>query len=246
MSSAAQIIQSALERIGAYGQGQTMTAADSARGLDQLNKVLDSLSNESLACYAFTEVVFTLIPGKYQYTVGTTGTPDVNATRPLKLREGRGAAYTLDANGNRYPLDVIPQSEWNAIGNVSANTVSNLPTVLFYDPQFPLGIINVWPYPTMGNIVHADALLQLGDMANLSQTFSLPPGYELMIETQLATQLWSFFKTGELSRTLAIQANNAKRNVKRTNKRNDKASLDTALLGNPGQYNIYTDSYRPT
>lgn len=244
MSSASQLIQAALERIRAYGTGQTMNASDSARGLAQLNKVLDSLSNESLACYAFTETVFTLTPGKAQYSIGQTGAPDITATRPLRLREGRGAAFTVDVNGNNYPLDVIPQSSWNQIGNPSLNTQADLPQLLFYDPQYPLGLINIWPYPTIGNAVHFDSLLQLADMANLAQNFILPPGYELMIETQLGVELWPFFKSGEVSRTLVKQATDAKRNVKRTNKRTDRATLDGALTAQGGAYNIYTDSYR--
>ena len=244
-STASQLIQSALERIGAYGTGQTMTAADSARGLDQLNKVLDSLSNESLACFAFTENSLVLTPGKTQYTIGSSSSADINTTRPLRLREGRGAAYTNDSNGNTYPLDVIPQAQWNTIGNRTSQTQSDIPSLLFYDPQFPLGVLNLWPTPTIGYTIYFDSLLQLARMANLTQAFSLPPGYELMIETQLAVQLWPFFKKGELTRTLVNQANNAKRNVKRTNKRSDKASLDAALVTTGGTYDIYTDSYRP-
>ncbi len=244
-SSALSLIQAALERIGAYGPGQIVTAADSSRGLDQLNKLLDSLSNESLACFAISQINFTLIPGKTQYSIGTTGTPDINATRPLKIREGEGMAYVQDSNGNNYDVVVVPQSRWNMLGNRSVLTQSNVPSMLFYDPQFPLGLINIYPTPTVGYQMFVSSLLQLASMQSLTQFFNLPPGYELMLETALAEQLWPFFKSSEISATLQRQATKAKAVIKRLNKRNDLATLDDSLTGGGGYYNVYTDSYRP-
>lgn len=244
-STAGQLIQSALERIGAYAPGQSMNAADSARGLDQLNKLLDSLSNESLNCFAISEVSFIMTPGKTSYTIGTTGTPDISSVRPLRLREGDGSAYAQDSNGNNYPMTVVPQSRWNVIGNRTSLTQSNIPSILFYDPQFPLGVINIWPSPTIGYRVYFDSLLQLADMSVLTQVFSLPPGYELMLETNLSEQLWPFFKNTPVSPDIRRSAMISKRNVKRTNQRNDQMGIDSMLVSNIGGYNVYTDSYRP-
>ena len=244
MSSAGSMIQASLERIRAYAPGQSMGAASSSRGLDQLNKYLDSLSNESLACYAKTTISFQLVPLKTQYTIGLTGSPDINATRPLRLLEGAGMAYSLDANGNRYPIEVVPQTRWNVLGNVTDTTQSTTPTIIFYDPQYPLGTINVYPSPTEGFMTYVTAYMQLAQMTNLTQEFSLPPGYELMIETGLAIQMWPFFKSGDPPASLVRMATNAKRNVKRTNQNTDEAMIDPALTNAPGFYDVYTDSYR--
>jgi hypothetical protein len=45
-------------------------------------------------------------------------------------------------------MEVVPRDKWNQIGNRSSTITSQIPSVLFYDPQFPLGVINVFPDAT--------------------------------------------------------------------------------------------------
>lgn len=230
-----------------YAPGEQLTAADSALGLDQFNKLLDQLSNESLACFAVAETSFPLVVNKTAYTIGKTGSPDINAQRPLRLREGVGAAYSQDSNGNNYPIDVVTRSTWNTLGNRTTLTQSNIPQMLFYDPQFPMGIINIWPTPNVGSTqtVFFDSMLQLTDASTLVQSMQLPPGYEAMLQSNLAVQLWPFYKNSEVSRAVSQSAITSKRNVKRTNSRSDFMRGDPALVRGGGAYNVYTDSYRP-
>src|ERR1700744_536055 len=136
MATAQSLIQTALEQLGVYAPGEVLSAADSSRGLQQLNAMMDSWSNETLICYAIQEQSYPLVVGQNQYTIGPGG--NFNGTRPLKIIEGPVSAYIMDENSNRYPMEVIPQDRWNMIGLLT-NT-SNIPDTLFYDPQYPLGI----------------------------------------------------------------------------------------------------------
>lgn len=206
--------------------------------------MVDQWSNESLMTYAILEQSGTLVPGQWQYTIGSGG--NFNLTRPLRILNGDGTCYVMDNNGNRYNLEVVPRDRWNLIGNITQVT-SNFPNTLFYDPQYPLGIINLYPVPNISWTLYFDSYLQLTDFSSLSATMSLPPGYQAAIQDCLAVELWRFFKPDTVpipQSTLAIAAR-SKGNVKRTNLRENIANYDPEIVSRANStYNPYTDSQR--
>jgi hypothetical protein len=244
MTTAGDMIQSSLEKMGTYAAGEIMSAADSSRGLTVLNQMMDSWSNERLTCYANLQQSVTLIVNQYQYTIGPGG--DINGTRPLDILVSPGTCYVQDSNGNRYNLDVIQQPEWNQIGNINAVT-ANFPNTLFYDPQFPLGIINIYPIPNISWTLFFISRLQLADLSDLEASLSLPPGYEKAIVDNLTLELIPYFKGDgfQVPPLWMKQAGESKGNVKRTNIRENVASYDPELIAHaPGVYNPYTGSNR--
>lgn len=241
--SALDLITDALQGIGVYAPGESISAADSSLCLQRLNTLIDSWSNESLLTYAILEQNFLLVPGKYQYTIGTSGGADVNQTRPLRIIASPGSCYVLDANGNRFNLEVMPKDRWNLIGNI-AQVTANFPNTLYYDNQYPLGVINLYPIPNIGWTLYFDSYLQLADFAGLNTAMTLPPGYQAAIQDNLSVEIWRFFKPDNVPippSTLAIAAR-SKGNVKRTNQRENIANYDPELIRRAsGSYNIYTD-----
>ena len=206
--------------------------------------MLDSWSNESLMTYCITEQSGTLNPGQYQYTIGPGGY--FNTTRPLRILGGGGTCYVVDNNGNRYNLEVVPQDRWNLIGNI-AQVTANFPNTLFYDAQYPLGIINLYPIPTISWTLYFDSYIQLTDFANLTTVMSLPPGYQAAIQDNLAVEIWRFFKPDNVPvrPDLMRSAMMSKGNVKRTNIKEVIANYDSELVSRAnGTYNIFTDSNR--
>lgn len=239
--TALTIIQDAFEQLKIYAPGVQINAADSARALQCLNDMLDEWSNESLACYANTEQTFMLVPGKQSYTIGTSGGADVPLTRPLDILKGGGSAYLVDENQNRYPINVIEQDQWNSIARLQ--TTSNLPDTMFYDPQFPLGILNIYPLPLVPYPVYFDSRLQLADLTNLYSPFRLPPGYRSAIKNNLCIRLWPYYKQGEPSQILVGLALKTFGTIKATNIKQSPSSYDGAVISRArGTFNIYTDS----
>ena len=239
MTTAQDIIQDALEMIGIYAPGETMSGADSSRGLTVLNDMIDSWSNESLACYAINENSHTLTPNQFQYTIGPGG--DINTTRPLYIIDTPGSAFIKDPQGNRYQIDVVPRDDWNL--SPSDQTTSNVPSQLFYDPQYPLGIINLYPVPTLGWTLYFDSYLQLVEFTGLTSTINLPPGSTLAVKTNLAVALQPYFATAQLSEVVANRASVSKGNIKRTNIRPVTAVFDPEIISRAmPTYNIFTDS----
>jgi hypothetical protein len=256
-TTAGSMIQDALEMIQVYAPGEPMIDPDAQRCLGVLNKMMDSWSNESLTCVSILEQAIPLQVNKQSYTIGTMygigslligtsgigQTPDINLTRPLRLLDGPGTAFILDTNGNRYGVDVVPRDKWNLIGSPQADT--NIPSVVFYDPQFPLGVINVFPVPNQPYTLYVDSLLPLTDFPSLTASLNMPPGYEDAIVSNLAIRCKPYFP-GQISpsdwNVILDLARVSKANVKRTNMRVNEAVFDPEIISRASYvYNIYTD-----
>ncbi len=238
------MIADAAAKIGLYAITETIPAGILTQMLGILNDMLDSWSNESLTCFAISEQTGALVAGKRVYTIGSGG--DFNITRPIRLITGPGAAYLVDTNNNRYPVDVIPQDQWNLLWNLDSVT-SNLPDRIFYDPQFPLGIINVYPMPNLPITLYFDSYLQLSEFAALSTPVSLPPGYKKAIQDNLALEFVPYFKSDsyQIPPHLALIASTSKANVKRSNIRINAAVFDKVLTHRGSSvWNIYSDTAR--
>lgn len=240
MTTALDLISDSLSQARIYAPGETVSAADSSLCLRLLNRMLDSWSNETLTCYAILEQSAPLVVGKTQYSIGTTGVPDINATRPLRIIEGPGAAYLQDGLGNNFPVEVVPQDRWNLIGN--RMVTSQIPDTLFYDPQFPLGLINIFPTPSITYTLFWDSYMQLTQFANLMSVLSLPPGYEDAIVNNLTIRLKPHFKGAQIDPIIIELASQTKAAIKRTNIRPIEAVYDGEIVARgTGTYNIYRD-----
>ena len=245
MTTAQDMVSYALEKIGAYAAGETLTAADLSRAMTVLNAMIDSWSNEALTTFAIKEQSLPLVVNQLTYELGPGGDLE---DRPIRLIYGPGAAYLTDVNGNRYPVAVYPQDKWNELWNLTQINAT-IPSVIFYDPQYPVGILKVYPLYAggLGMTLYFDSYLKLSSFALPTTTVSLPPGYEKAIQDNLAIELWPFFKPdgsmpGEL---LFRQAAESKANVKRSNTRENMADFEKVLLSRAQpQYNVYSDSYR--
>ena len=70
MTTPIEIISRALKDIGALEAGEIPTPDASQDALDMLNDLIDQWSNEGMMVYNVTEIVFPLIAGQTQYTIG--------------------------------------------------------------------------------------------------------------------------------------------------------------------------------
>ena len=70
MTTPIEIISRALKDIGALEAGEVPTPDAAQDGLDMLNDLIDQWSNEGMMVYNVTEIIFPLISGQTQYTIG--------------------------------------------------------------------------------------------------------------------------------------------------------------------------------
>jgi hypothetical protein len=98
-----------------------------------------------------------------------------------------------------------------------------MPLQYHYRPAFPLGELFFWPRPT----VSANVVMSLGRPWDKGMTLDtpivLPPGYQRMMESNLALEL-SFRYPGTTPPTAL--ADDAKRRVKSQNQRSPRMSTD--------------------
>jgi len=243
MTTAQDLITGALQLLGVYDPGQALTAADAALGLEVMGDMFDSWSNESLTCYAWLTSQITLVANQQSYPVGPGSS--FNTVRPIRILEDPGTCFIRDSNQNDYPIQVLPQDMWNLIG-LKTNT-SDIPDTLFYDPQFPQGIINIFPIPTIAYTLFYSSYLQLVDPSVLTSSVSLPPGYNKMIKFNLAIDLKPYFDDANLDPVVIAQAAESKANVKRSNMKVVEAVYDNEIVSRASPtYNIYRDRQNGT
>lgn len=179
MTTARGIIKQALQKIGAVTKGESVDADEAADGLNTLNAMIASWSNESLLIYARLSESFPLVSGQSSYTIGTGG--DFNTDRPLQIL----TAFTRIGNID-YDIDIISDQAFDGITQKSIG--SSIPEVMFYNAGFPLGTITIYPVPTTGTL-HIRSEKQLTQLASLDTDVSLPPGWERALVYNLALEL---------------------------------------------------------
>ena len=174
-ATALDIITGALTRINSYAPGETLSNADASGALTLLNDLLDSLSNEHLACYQRVENILTLTAGKNIYTIGnpvggtllgtlTTGSAVITAVSamPPGLVVGgtlSGAGVALGATVAAIGANTVTMSA-NATGSYALNTVT-FTTPGDFAVQRPLRITNGFTRLTSSGISQVDYPLEL-------------------------------------------------------------------------------------
>ena len=239
MATVSQLITRAGQALGYLGRNETLSAADANDGMSALNSMLDSWAGENLASYANQEVSFSFIANQQSYTIGSGGY--INTTRPDNILQ----AYITDTNNINYPMSILPQDRWNNIGN--KQITSQIPTTIFYDSQYPLGTIYVFPIPLLTYTCTLNAMLQQSTFTSLPQSMIQPPGYERAYILNLAIEMMSAGFPCMLDEkglaTLYDNAASAKANIKRKNQKEVLAEYDPSIVSRGyASYNIYSDS----
>jgi hypothetical protein len=238
MTTVSQILTRAGQALGYTGRGEVLSAADANDGLAAFNAMLDSWSGEGLASYANQTISTVLTIGTQSYTIGSGGV--INTTRPDNIVQ----AWIRDFSNLDFPVTIVPQDKWNEI--VMKGNTSQIPQVLFYDPQYPLGIVYVFPVPLIGYTLFFNAILQQSTFSSLPMSMSSPPGYERAYILNLALEMVSagfpcMLNDKDYLR-LVDNASQAKANIKRKNIKEVIAEYDSAMLGAGVPYNIYNDA----
>ena len=78
MTTPYDIVSRALKDIGALEAGETPTPEAAQDAFDMLNDLVDQWSNEEMMVFYKNEIVFPIVPGQTQYTIGPTG--NINAS----------------------------------------------------------------------------------------------------------------------------------------------------------------------
>ena len=112
MTTPNDIISRALKDIGALEAGETPTADAAQDAFDMLNGMIDQWSNESMMVYYKNEIIFPIVPGQTQYTIGPTGEI--------------GAGFTGDVSGNQLTVANTNVNNFAGTGSINSSTLTIL------------------------------------------------------------------------------------------------------------------------
>lgn len=231
------IIRSALSKVLVNNAQDTVSAADAQLTFDALGVLIDALGIERLACYALTTTTHALTGGTGSYTIGTGGA--FNVDRPARIQN----AFVRVASGSNnvdYTVEIIPQSQWDSI---RVKDIAGIPRKLFYDSQYPLGTINLYPAPLLSSYtLYLNSYLPIANYTATTDAIDLPPGYARMLIYNLAVEIAPDFGVNPDPMVMKI-ANESKRLVKRINTPDPVAVVDPAVASQRGAWNIVTGGY---
>ena len=243
MTTANDLITRAMKALQALGSTEVPTATEANDGLVALNAMLDSWSLDDLVSYAVEEQSFPLVVGQASYTIGPGG--NINTTRPQDIVQ----AYVQDSNFNNFLMRIVPRDKWNQIGNRGPTITSQIPNTLFYDPQSPLGVINIFPTPLLSYTCFFDNVLNQVTFTNLATVLAMPVGYERAYVYNLAVEISSMFgipipPVGPGQKNVAQLAEESLAAVKSNNIKEVISNYDPAIVSHSyATYNIFSDSF---
>lgn len=176
--------------------------------------------------------------------LGATGTYFVNlsqtvssgslttyAPRPLRVNSAIVRVTTSVSGTLDYPVAVIPVERYEMIG--IKTLAGPWPRAVYYQPSEPLGILNYWPNPNQASEMHLFCDTVLNQFSTLTDTVTLPQGYNLAIRFGLAELLMPEFGKANPEQIAMIreQATQGRAWVKRTNMQPPPvASFDETLI----------------
>jgi len=234
MATARDLVEAAMREIGVFAASETPPAQDATDALGRLNRFLDTLSAERLAIYTLTRTTWTIVASDGSYTVGSGA--DVNIARPVHVEDVRFQDTNTDPD-TEYPLRKLTEQAYAGITQKALT--STYPHARYYNPTYPLATLILWPAPTsdklQGVIYHWAAV---GQIAALTTSVSVPPGYEEMLVTNLALLLCPTYER-QPNPVLVRRAAETLAVVRRANLRPSDMHFDPAVLARGrGRYDI--------
>lgn len=228
MATAQTLIDRACRLVGAVASGESASTDETADFLIALNAMIESWNLDRLAIYAISDVTKVLTASDGSYTIGSGG--DINTTRPVSIHSA-----SVTVSGVDLPVQVISKDAFDSISSVSSTGV---PDRLYYEPAYPLGIVNLYPLPDSTYTLTLAVRTPLTSFATAGTSVSLPPGYERALAYNLAIEI-----APELGRPVPAEVARVAAVSMAAIKRNNRPDLTMQIESATGRaYSILTDS----
>ena len=188
-----QLLQNALEDGGIVGIDEAIEPIVMNKAFRHVNWMLAEWARKRWLVYSITEYSF-VSTGAQTYNVGQGQIVNINP-RPDRLEyafmrfinTGSPAQFPVDL-----PLDIIQSKEDYA--RIIVKSIGTIPWRVFYDPQWPVGVLFPWPIPQQGLYeLHFGFKTVLPRFQSLQQSIAFPPEYEAALSWGLARRLRAAF-----------------------------------------------------
>lgn len=186
----------ALRITGALSVGEELDDEEANDAIDLFNDMLGLWATQSLTIPYTASAEYQTVAGQKVYSLGPGG--DWNGVRPQMLKT---ALMRLGSGAGTYdiPLSVLSEFQYSQIA--LKGTPSPQSQGLYYEAQFPLAYVTLYPVPTsiFGVVLSYNTIFD--EVTLDSDLSSLPKGYALAVQYNLARLL-----AVEYSRTLSDEA----------------------------------------
>lgn len=184
MTTARDIIKKSLQKIGVLVKSEAPSDDEAQDGLDSLNQLLASWSNDSASIISRAWESFPLQAGVSTYTMSSGLT--FNTVRPINIIQSYIRNGTLDT-----PVGIINDETYNSI---SFKSLTGVPQFLNYDNAYPTDNLRLYPIPSAAYTIFLLSEKPLSGFASLDTDVSMPSGWERALIYNLALELAPEYK----------------------------------------------------
>lgn len=179
-ATVSQLIKASYANIGVGDIESGLSPALMEQGFNSLNGMLGAWGRKRLIIRGIVSESFPLVVAQSVYTIGVGGNFDTSW--PFQILD----AYIRDNNGIDYPVNIITREQYNSI---SVKTVDGRPEYLYYDPQYPTGVIRLYYVPDATDTLFIDSQKVITSFSDVDSSITLPPEYEEALEYNLSLRL---------------------------------------------------------
>ena len=202
MTTARDLINDAAAKVGEYAADSSMSDTSAQICLRDLNRMLDSWSNEPLMLFVKANETFPTVANTASYA------SSVITSRPVKIH-----SVTVTMTGTTFPVDLIDNVAYNEIAYKAS---AGLPRYCYASMAYPTATFYFYPTPDAVYTINVATERVLSTPLALSDTISFPPGYEEAIVNNLAIRIAPSFGAQVPPEVVEI-ARASKAALKRTN-----------------------------
>lgn len=202
MTTANDVIQDALEMLGIYGPGDTISAADQSRMFFLLNAMLDEFASMNIFLYQITPLTLTLVASQAAYTIGPSGA-SVTAIRPTQITYGEAAATVTGGSTTTF-MDVVSAVEFQALKSYGATP--SRPQYAWYNPTFPSGTVTLLPAPDSVGTAVVNAWYRLARFDTQTDDYTFAVGVLDGLRDNLAVSAKPYFTNAALDPIITARA----------------------------------------
>lgn len=235
-----QLLRNALEDGGIVGVDEDIEQIVLTKAFRHANWLLAQWARKRWLVYSLTEYSF-VTTGANTYNVGNGQIVNINP-RPDRLEY----AFLRFVNAPGPPifpvdieLDIIPSKE--DYSRITVKTIGTLPWRIFYDPQWPVGVLFPWPIPqaTLYEI-HVGFKTVLPRFQSIQQPINFPPEYETALNWCLARNLRAAFQLPAMPDITEL-ARNALNTMRLANQAMPTVRMPTYLRSRNRAYSYQSD-----
>lgn len=240
MSTVNDFLTLALIDSGVLGKGQIAQSEDINNALRRVNYLIAQWNRKRWLIYNLTDVSV-VTTGAEDYTIGPA--QNFNTPRPDRLEDGNFLRQLANGSTQQidYPLQLISSRE--DYNKIRLKTMGTWPSVIFYDSNWPTGIIKAWPVPS-ANLFELHILVknQLTQFSSLTQTINLPPEYEAALAFNLQVRLRIAYRMPPDPAMIHL-AKEALNVIRGANVQVPSMKMPPTVIGAQRSYNVYSDGY---